>query len=245
MDYCVLTGINECEEKIKITEMRSFLSINTYKILQFSISIKDEQDMELEEIFHALRKFIRTKRNILLDRVEFERCRQKESENFESFFIMVQKTAIDANLCKDHCNACKKLCLEARIANKIMAGLKDSDVRTKLVKLGEDDFSLENIVKICRTKENSKKNERKLAIKSSINQLIRLANEYQIAISKARQGRPTQRHGRSQSNERKNLNTKEIKGCKNCGAKHENHQCRAKDKNVMDVKKQDITSRYS
>ena len=63
--------------------MRSFLSINTHKFLQFSIGIKDEQEMELEEIFHALRKFIRSKRNILLDRVEFERWRQIEGEDFE------------------------------------------------------------------------------------------------------------------------------------------------------------------
>ena len=159
--------------------MRSFLSINTHKILQFSIGINDEEEIELETIFHAVKKFIRSKRNILLDRVEFERCKQREGEDFESFFINVQQTEIDANLCADHCNACGKLCTGARIENKGVAGLKDSDVRTKLLKLGEDEFSLENIVKICRTEEKSKKNERKLANKSSINQLNRQANEFQ------------------------------------------------------------------
>ena len=113
----------------------------------------------------------------MLDRVEFERCRQKEVEDFESFYINVQQTAIDANLCKDHCNGCEKLCLEARIANKVMAGLKDSDVRTKLLKLGEDGFSLQFFLR-CRTEENSKRNEWKLTNKSSINQLNRQANEY-------------------------------------------------------------------
>ena len=90
MDYFVLAGTNEWEEKIKITAMRSFLSIETHKVLQYSIGIKDEQEMELEEIFNALKKFIRSKRNILLDRVEFERCRQKENEDFESFYINVK-----------------------------------------------------------------------------------------------------------------------------------------------------------
>ena len=85
MDYFTLTGIEECEEKIKVTEMRSFLSINTHKILQFSIGIKDEDVIELETVFHALRKFIRSKRNILLDSVEFERCKQRKGEDFESF----------------------------------------------------------------------------------------------------------------------------------------------------------------
>ena len=97
---------------------------------------------------------MRSNRNILLDRVEFERCRQKEGEDFENFYINVQQCAIDANLSKEHCNACKKLCLEARMENKLMAGLKDREVRTKLLQLGEEDYILENIVKISKINEH-------------------------------------------------------------------------------------------
>ena len=74
--------MSECEEKLKVTAMRSFFSINMHEILQFSIGIKDEKEKELSEIFTAFRKFIRSKRIILVDRVESERCRQKEGEDF-------------------------------------------------------------------------------------------------------------------------------------------------------------------
>ena len=67
----------------------------------------------------------------------------------------------------------QKYRIKTRISNKLMAGFKDSEVRTKLLKLGVIDFSLENIATICQTEENSKKNERKLANKSSFNQLNR------------------------------------------------------------------------
>ena len=50
-----------------------------------------------------------TKQNILLEGVEFERCRQKEGEDFKNFYINVQQYAIDVDLCKDYYNVCKIL----------------------------------------------------------------------------------------------------------------------------------------
>ena len=61
------------------------------------------------------------------------------------------------------------MCLKARMASKLIAKLKDSEVRTKLLKHVEEDFSLENIVAIFQTEENSKKNERKIANMSIVN----------------------------------------------------------------------------
>ena len=79
-----------------------------HKILQYSIGIKDDDNSTLEEVFAALKKFIRSKRNILLDKVDFERCRQREGEDFETFFINVQQASIDAELTKEHCEDCAK-----------------------------------------------------------------------------------------------------------------------------------------
>ena len=76
--------------------------------------------------------------NFFLDRVEFERYRQKEGEDFESFYIATQQLAFDADLVSNHCADCSKRCLESRVANKLMAGIKDQEVRTKLLKVKED-----------------------------------------------------------------------------------------------------------
>ena len=59
-----------------------------------------------------------------LDRVEFERYRQKEGEDFESFYIATQQLAFDADLVNNHCAECSKKCLESRVANKLMAGFQ-------------------------------------------------------------------------------------------------------------------------
>ena len=178
MDYYTLTGIDKCDEKVKVTTLRSYLSKHMHNILEFSIGIKDEDETTMDDVLNAIKKFIRSKRNVLLDRVEFERYRQKEGEDFESFYIATQQLAFDADLVNNHCADCSKKCLESRVANKLMAGIKDQEVRTKLLKVKEDDFSLENIVTICRTEENSRRNEQKLSSKN-VNYLNRKPNELQ------------------------------------------------------------------
>ena len=79
-------------------------------------------------------------------------------------------------LVNSHCAECAKKCLESRVANQLMAGIKDQEVRTKLLKVKEDDFSLENIVTICRTEENTRRTEQKLSSKN-INYLNRMPNK--------------------------------------------------------------------
>ena len=97
-----------------------------HNILQFSIGIRDDDERTMVEVLEAVRKFIRSKRNVLLDRVEFERHKQKEDEDFESFYIATQQLAFDANLVTNYCDECSKKCLESRVANKLMAGIKDT-----------------------------------------------------------------------------------------------------------------------
>ena len=105
-----------------------------HNILQYSIGIRNEEDRSMEEVLEAIRKFIRSKRNILLDRVEFEKYKQKDGEDFESFYISTQQLAFDADLVNNHCGKCSKKCLESRVANKIMAGIMDADVLNEAVK---------------------------------------------------------------------------------------------------------------
>ena len=64
----------------------------------------------MDEVLEAIRKFIRSKRIILLDRVEFEKYKQKEGEDFESFYISTQQLAFDADLVNTHCGEFAKKC---------------------------------------------------------------------------------------------------------------------------------------
>ena len=165
----------------------------------------------------------------MLDRVEFEKYKQKEGEDFESFYISTQQLAFDADLVNNHCGECSKKCLESRVANKIMAGIMDADVRTKLLKIKEEDFSLASIVTICRTEENSKKNEQKLSSKN-VNYVAKKEEQFQRGSARPRSGKPTQRYGRRNSNERYGGNGPLRQRCPNCGRTHEPNNCNASNK---------------
>ena len=72
IDYYKPTGIDKCDDKVKVTTLRSYLNTHMHNILEFSIGIRDEDEATMDDVLEANRKFISSKRNVLLHRVEFE-----------------------------------------------------------------------------------------------------------------------------------------------------------------------------
>ena len=56
--------------------LRGFLSPDMYDKLRISIGVEDDTDMNVEQILESIKTFIRSKRNIALDRVLFEQRKQ-------------------------------------------------------------------------------------------------------------------------------------------------------------------------
>lgn len=75
--------------------------------------------------------FLRSMRNVTLDRVEFEQRQQLEGEDFNSFFVAIQKIALNADLCEDVCQDCTKRNWDLIMATKIVSGMKDSKTKAK------------------------------------------------------------------------------------------------------------------
>ena len=59
LDYYTLTGIDTCDDKVKVTTLRSYLSKHMHNILQFSIGIRDDDERSMDNVLEAIRKFIR------------------------------------------------------------------------------------------------------------------------------------------------------------------------------------------
>ena len=134
-DYLVLTGLSEASKSTQVATLRGFLSSDMYDKLRISIGVEYDTDMDAEQILESIRKFIRSKRNIALDRVLFEQRKQLEGEDFESFLVAIRQIAENADLCEGHCQDCTKVCTGLRIATKIVSGIKDTETRTKCLAL--------------------------------------------------------------------------------------------------------------
>ena len=120
-DYLVLTGLNDAPKETQVATLRGFLSSDMYDKLRISVGVEDDTDLGVEQILELLRKFIRSKRNIALDRVLFEQRKQLKGEDFETFLVAIKQIAENANLCEGHCPACTKICTGLRIATKIVS----------------------------------------------------------------------------------------------------------------------------
>ena len=107
-----------------------------------------------------------------------------------------------------------------------MAGIKDQEMRKKLFRVKEDDFSLENIVSICTTEENARRNEQIMSSKH-LNYLNRKSNVFQRRRSKSRQRRPAQKYGTAKCVELSGTYGSTNQKCSNCAKSHPPNKCGA------------------
>ena len=50
MDYYTLTGIEKCDDKVKVTTLMSYLSKHMHNTLTFSIGIRDDDDRSMDDV---------------------------------------------------------------------------------------------------------------------------------------------------------------------------------------------------
>ncbi|KZS03640.1 Uncharacterized protein APZ42_033587, partial [Daphnia magna] len=112
-----------------------------------------------DEILDLIADYIRAKRNIALDRVAFDECHQATSESFEDFYIRFRRLADAADLCGT--------CADARIATRIMAGIRDTETKRKLLALSPFP-SAQQAINVCRSEEAARINEKSLSNQSAV-----------------------------------------------------------------------------
>ncbi len=156
-DYASMCKIEEMKLEEQQALFRSSLSMDMRNVLEERIGV--QANHKPDEILDAIERYIRKKRNVLLDIVEFENRKQKTGEDFDSYLVAIQQIASDADLVCDHCADCRVRCLDRRLAVRLISGIADERTRTKL--LEEDKFpTKERVVEICSARESARKNNK-------------------------------------------------------------------------------------
>ena len=92
-----------------------------------------------------------------IDKVEFERRLQRESESFDDYIVAIRKLVRNAELCKE--------CLDDRLLAKIMSGVTDQEVCEELLaKIPAP--KLEEAILFARNKETARRSNMDLSGKS-------------------------------------------------------------------------------
>ena len=122
--------------------------------LKNALKIDPEVELEPKAILDQIQQYIRSQRNVTIDRVDFDQCKQKENESFDDFYVRLCTIAEGAQLCGT--------CRDTRMATRIISGIHDQEVKKKLLALRP--FPKEQqVVDICRGEEAAAHNQSALA----------------------------------------------------------------------------------
>ena len=153
-DYSLMVRLTELPLDRQLGIFRSCLSPEMHEELMYGMGIPDNTSMTVDEILLKIRQFIRSKKNISLDRFEFHSCKQQEGETIDHYHVRLKHLAEDAELCAH--------CCDDQITSVFTVGIKDPAIRKKLLGLSEFP-KLEDAVKLCRSQEAAKKNDEALS----------------------------------------------------------------------------------
>ena len=160
----------------QIALLRSFFSLELQNAVEHVLLVPDDTELDTSTILEKVHNYIRSQRNIALDCVAFEECKQAVGESFDSFLIAIKTFARDADLC----NAC----IDRRLVTKIMSGIYDKQTQTKLLAITPLP-DLETTTAICRSEELARLDEARIDNKTFIN-----LNRYKRGRSRSKLRKP-------------------------------------------------------
>jgi hypothetical protein len=196
-DYAMLQRLEKQPMEVQKADFRCCLSEAMRLHLKCAIDIPDDNTYTVDEILDRVQDYLRQKRNVALDRVAFEERKQEAGESFDDYYVAIRKLAEEGDLCGN--------CLEVRLTTRIMSGIRDSNVRQKLLAITPFP-DLRNVINLCRSEESATKDS------TALNSKITLERVKQTRYKEHKQ----------------NQNSKST-NCGRCGYKrHENiEQCPA------------------
>ena len=133
LDFAKLSKIEEMSEEEQRSLLKSHLSLEMRGVLEHVIVIDESVDTTPTAILAKIEDNIRKKRNVTVDLVNFDNRKQKHGESAENYLVSIRELAADANLTADHCQNCKKTCMERRLTARLISGIHDESTRQKLL----------------------------------------------------------------------------------------------------------------
>ena len=132
-DYAKLSKMDGMEEGQQRSLLKSHLTQDMRGVLEHVIVIDESVDKTPDAILDKIEENIRKKRNVTVDLVKFDTRTQMQFESAETYLVAIRELAADANLTVDHCNDCKKKCLERRLTARLISGIHDEGTQKKLL----------------------------------------------------------------------------------------------------------------
>lgn len=215
-DYSACYQFDESPLDQQVARFRTFLTPDMRTELIHGIGISDDEGLHPVDILDRIRAYIRSKRNVALDRVKFEERVQGSGESFDAFYVSLRQIAANADLCTG--------CIDERLTTRIMVGVSDAESKRKLLTM-KPFPTCQQAVDLCRSEETARANEAALGTGNSDgSQQVSKVSDRRRSRSRRKGANVRQRPGSKDGND--------TWACWFCGRgdKHSRKDCPAADK---------------
>ena len=153
LDYSLLNNVHKLETKEQKAVFRALLDDEWLRILQFVLQTKlDDNSTSIDEVINEMQTYLRSQRNVVLDRKEFYSRNQQNGESFDDYYMILQEIAAFCDFCQQ--------CIEDQYRDRIITGISDEETVREL--LTEQKLTLNKAISICRARENANKDNEAL-----------------------------------------------------------------------------------
>ena len=126
VDYCLLNNIEKLELNEQKAVFRSLLNDEWLRVIQFVLQIKlDDENITNDEIIEGMQAYLRSQRNVVLDRKDFYLRNQQQGESFDDYYMTLQEIAAFCDFCET--------CLADQYRDRIMTGISDEETLRELL----------------------------------------------------------------------------------------------------------------
>ena len=81
---------------------RALLDDEWLRILQFVLQTKlDDNSTSIDEVINEMQTYLRSQRNVVLDRKEFYSRNQQNGESFDDYYMIVSEIEIDFDISEE------------------------------------------------------------------------------------------------------------------------------------------------
>ena len=147
-DYTVMVDLDKLSPPKQLVQLRSALSSEMRRTLQVSLEVLPSATLSVSDVIARLRDHVRSQKNEALRRLAFSQCKQAEGEKFNDFYIRLKQAAEEVDLCKGN----DADCVETQMKHAILIGVKDEEVKQRLLEL-KSDATLDQVITVCRSRE--------------------------------------------------------------------------------------------
>ena len=143
-DFATLAGVDRLSLQEQAALLRSYMSIEMRSTLEFGIVLPHSSTVD--ELLDVISAHLRSRCNIALYRVVFAERRQQPGKSFHDFLVALRKLGANTDLCHE--------CLDQRITTQITFGIRDVELKTKLLAMHPYPPSQEAI-DLCKSVESA------------------------------------------------------------------------------------------